>query len=200
MPIGSQSVVAGDLIGNLRNTQTRTASAYTVSIVTCSGCTCGGVSQKHKSGPTRGDDATYPRPGTQRSGSHSSRPGNLRRGQGTDRRGNVAKPPPGHGLYGTRCDLAASGSTHGGWTRSCSRILRRMVRSSITAILVHAQTVTVASSEDLAYLVGESALVLSGPQGERQVPGKYLGVWRKIDGEWQLAALSWTGNTASSEG
>jgi ketosteroid isomerase-like protein len=69
-----------------------------------------------------------------------------------------------------------------------------------TAIQVHAQTVTVASSEDLAYLVGESALVLSGPQGECQVPGKYLGVWRKIEGEWRLAALSWTGNIASSEG
>jgi ketosteroid isomerase-like protein len=68
-----------------------------------------------------------------------------------------------------------------------------------TAIHVQAQTVTVASSDDLAYLVGESALVLSGPQGERQVPGKYLGVWRKIDGEWRLAALSWTGNVASSK-
>ena len=69
-----------------------------------------------------------------------------------------------------------------------------------TAIQVHAQTVTVASSGDLAYLVGESSLVLSGPQGEHQVPGKYLGVWRKIDDEWRLAALSWTGNVASGSG
>ncbi len=69
-----------------------------------------------------------------------------------------------------------------------------------TAILVHAQTVTVASSGDLAYLVGESSLVLSGPQGEHQVPGKYLGVWRKIDAEWRLAAMSWTGNVAASQG
>jgi ketosteroid isomerase-like protein len=69
-----------------------------------------------------------------------------------------------------------------------------------SAIQVHAQAVTVASSDDLAYLVGESAIVLSGPQGERQVPGKYLGVWRRIAGEWRLAALSWIGNVASSEG
>ena len=69
-----------------------------------------------------------------------------------------------------------------------------------TAIQVHAQTVTEASSGDLAYLVGESSLVLSRPHGERQVPAKYLGVWRKIDGERRLAAMSWTGNVASSEG
>ena len=69
-----------------------------------------------------------------------------------------------------------------------------------TAIQVHAQTVTVASSGDFAYLVGESSLVMNGPQGERHVPGKYLGVWRKIDGEWRLAATSWTGNVASSKG
>ena len=67
-------------------------------------------------------------------------------------------------------------------------------------IQVHAQSVTVASSGDLAYLVGESSLVLSGPQGDRPAPGKYLGVWRVIDGEWLLAALSWTGSGASSQG
>ena len=64
-----------------------------------------------------------------------------------------------------------------------------------TAIQVHAQTVTVASSDDLVYLVGEGSLVLSEPQEERQVPGKYLGVWKKIVREWRLAALSWTGNS-----
>ena len=69
-----------------------------------------------------------------------------------------------------------------------------------TAIQVHAQTVTVASSGDFASLGGESSLVLSGPQGERYMPGKYLGVWRKIDGEWRLAAMSWTVNIASSRG
>ena len=67
-----------------------------------------------------------------------------------------------------------------------------------TVIRVLAQTVSVASSGDLAYLVGESSLVLNGPDGEFQVPGKYLGVWRKIEGEWLLAAISWTANIRSS--
>jgi ketosteroid isomerase-like protein len=71
---------------------------------------------------------------------------------------------------------------------------------AFTAIQAHAQRVTVASSSDLAYLVGESSLVLSGPQGEHQVPGKHLGVWRKVDGEWRLTAMSWTGNVVSGKG
>ena len=69
-----------------------------------------------------------------------------------------------------------------------------------TAIQVTAQTVTVASSGDIAYLVGESSLIFVGPQEESQVPGKYLGVWRKIDDVWRLAALSWTGNAAIGKG
>ncbi|MEA1979220.1 MAG: DUF4440 domain-containing protein [Chloroflexota bacterium] len=66
-----------------------------------------------------------------------------------------------------------------------------------TSIQVHSQKVTVASSGDLAYLVGESSFVLEGPQGELQVPGKYLAVWEKVEGEWNLAAISWSGNAAS---
>ena len=64
------------------------------------------------------------------------------------------------------------------------------------SIQVDSQTVSVASSGDLAYLIGESSLVLGGPQGERHVPGKYLGVWVKINSEWLLAAISWSGNAA----
>jgi ketosteroid isomerase-like protein len=69
-----------------------------------------------------------------------------------------------------------------------------------TAIHVHAQTVSVASSADLAYLVGESSLVFSGPNGERELPGKYLGVWQKVDDKWLLAAISWNANAISDEG
>jgi ketosteroid isomerase-like protein len=69
-----------------------------------------------------------------------------------------------------------------------------------TAIHVRAQKVSVASSKDIAYLIGESSLVLSGPHGERQLPGKYLGVWRKVDNKWLLAAISWNANVISDEG
>ncbi len=69
-----------------------------------------------------------------------------------------------------------------------------------TSIQVRAQTVNVASSGDIAYIVGESSFVLSNSQGEQQVPGKYLGVWKKIDGNWKLAAISWSGDAASGKG
>ncbi len=36
---------------------------------------------------------------------------------------------------------------------------------------------------DLAYEYGVNRLVLAGPEGDLDV-GKYLAVWRKIDGEW----------------
>lgn len=69
------------------------------------------------------------------------------------------------------------------------------------SIQVRSQTVTVASSGDLAYLVGESSFNLGGPSSEeRQVPGKYLGVWKKIGGKWRLAAISWSGDAAPGAG
>jgi ketosteroid isomerase-like protein len=64
------------------------------------------------------------------------------------------------------------------------------------SIQVHSQSVSVSSSGDLAFLIGESSFVLGDPKGERQVPGKYLGVWVKIKREWKLAAISWSGNAA----
>jgi ketosteroid isomerase-like protein len=64
------------------------------------------------------------------------------------------------------------------------------------SIEVHSQKVNVASSGDLAYLVGESSFIFDGPQGELQVPGKYLGVWKKVEGEWKLSAISWSGNAS----
>lgn len=51
------------------------------------------------------------------------------------------------------------------------------------AIHVRAQSVSLYSLADLAYLVGESPIETSGPQEGLHVPGKYLGIWRKIDGE-----------------
>jgi hypothetical protein len=39
---------------------------------------------------------------------------------------------------------------------------------------------------------------MSGSQEGLHVPGKYLGVWRKIDGEWKLAAISWSANAAQA--
>ena len=55
------------------------------------------------------------------------------------------------------------------------------------------EAIVVGSSGDLAYFDGRSRMVLE-ISGERTViPGKYLGVWREISGQWKLAAISWSG-------
>jgi uncharacterized protein (TIGR02246 family) len=53
----------------------------------------------------------------------------------------------------------------------------------------------VAASGDLAYEYGVNRLILAGPDGDLLDNGKYLTVWKKIDGEWYVAALSFTSDT-----
>ena len=50
----------------------------------------------------------------------------------------------------------------------------------------------VSQSGDLAYEYGVNRFVLTGPSGDLLDMGKYLAVWKKIDGEWYAAALSFT--------
>ena len=44
------------------------------------------------------------------------------------------------------------------------------------------------ASGDLAYVYGVNRTVLAGPEGDLLDMGKYLAVWKKIDGEWYIAA------------
>jgi uncharacterized protein (TIGR02246 family) len=52
--------------------------------------------------------------------------------------------------------------------------------------------ITVASSGDMAVETGSSQFTMGGTT----TAGKYLVVWRKISGEWLVAALSWNDDTA----
>jgi len=47
-------------------------------------------------------------------------------------------------------------------------------------------------SGELAYEYGINRMVLAGDGGDLLDMGKYLLVWRKIGGEWMIAALSFT--------
>jgi uncharacterized protein (TIGR02246 family) len=53
-------------------------------------------------------------------------------------------------------------------------------------------SITVAASGDLAVETGTSQFTLGGTT----TAGKYLVVWRKVNGEWLVAALSWNDDTA----
>ncbi|HSG81312.1 MAG TPA: nuclear transport factor 2 family protein [Gemmatimonadota bacterium] len=50
----------------------------------------------------------------------------------------------------------------------------------------------VSQGGDLAYEYGVNRMVFTGPEGDLLDMGKYLAVWQKIEGEWYVAALSFT--------
>jgi uncharacterized protein (TIGR02246 family) len=52
--------------------------------------------------------------------------------------------------------------------------------------------IDVAASGDLAWEYGSNHMVLNGPDGDLLDVGKYLAVWKKMDGEWYIAALSFS--------
>ena len=52
--------------------------------------------------------------------------------------------------------------------------------------------IEVAASGDLAYNYGVWKGILTGPEGDLLDMGKYLCVWKKIDGEWYSAIYSST--------
>ena len=55
----------------------------------------------------------------------------------------------------------------------------------------------VSQGGDLAYEYGVNRIVVSGPEGDLLDLGKYLVVWKKIDGEWFVAALSFTSDAGA---
>ena len=52
--------------------------------------------------------------------------------------------------------------------------------------------IEVASSGDLAYDLGNSTIMMNGPNGPYEDKQKYLIVWKKIDGKWKAVAGSFS--------
>lgn len=55
-----------------------------------------------------------------------------------------------------------------------------------------AGSIQLSTSGDMAVETGVNEFVIGGAT----TMGKYLAVWRKIDGQWMVAALSWSDDTA----
>ncbi|MDQ4076677.1 MAG: DUF4440 domain-containing protein [Chloroflexota bacterium] len=51
-------------------------------------------------------------------------------------------------------------------------------------------TLVLAASGDLAYTLGRWAVNYEGPGGPVAAGGRYLAVWRPVDGAWRIVALS----------
>jgi ketosteroid isomerase-like protein len=54
-----------------------------------------------------------------------------------------------------------------------------------------------ARSGDLAYETGVNCMVFRTPNGDVLAMGKYLIVWKKIDGQWYVATLGFTSDAAA---
>ena len=57
--------------------------------------------------------------------------------------------------------------------------------------------VEMARSGDLAYETGVNRIVIRTPNGDMLDMGKYLIVWKKVNGQWYVAALSFTSDAAA---
>ena len=55
--------------------------------------------------------------------------------------------------------------------------------------------VEVAASGDLAVEHGVNSITFTTPQGEMKDAGKYLAVWKKVDGQWKVAVISINSDT-----
>lgn len=52
----------------------------------------------------------------------------------------------------------------------------------------------VAPSGDLAYDIGWNRVQLAQPPGAPADSGKYLSIWRKLDGEWKIVVVAFSSN------
>jgi ketosteroid isomerase-like protein len=58
-------------------------------------------------------------------------------------------------------------------------------------------TIVVSEGGDLAYETGVNQLTFGTPKGDVLDVGKYLIVWKKTDGVWSVAAISFTSDAAA---
>lgn len=66
------------------------------------------------------------------------------------------------------------------------------------ALTFKADKIEVASGGDMALDRGTYLLTLGGPKGETKEVGKYVVVWRNVDGQWKVAADIFNSDGASA--
>lgn len=67
-----------------------------------------------------------------------------------------------------------------------------MKLKSFTSSSINSPNITVAESGDLAFDYGTNKFVWSTANGDMVDMGKYLIIWKKINGEWYVSAISFT--------
>jgi len=62
-------------------------------------------------------------------------------------------------------------------------------------LVMEPRTVVVAASGDLAYDIGPWKMVFEGENGRTEAPHKSNIIWRKLNGQWKIVALSYSMDT-----
>lgn len=65
---------------------------------------------------------------------------------------------------------------------------------SFEASITHLE---VAASGDIAYEYGVNRFTLNAPEGPMLDVGKYLAIWKKVDGEWYAAVVAFNSDAAA---
>lgn len=71
--------------------------------------------------------------------------------------------------------------------------------AQLEAFEAQAHTHVIAASGDLAYELGTNRAVVAGGRMDLVDVGKYLAVWKKVDGDWYVAAISATSDAELME-
>ena len=76
--------------------------------------------------------------------------------------------------------------------RAAVAALYEQVFAQIVEFEANSTQIELAAAGDLAWELGTNRTVVAGGQGGLVDTGKYLAVWRKIDGEWLIVAVAAT--------
>ena len=67
-----------------------------------------------------------------------------------------------------------------------------MKLKEFTSSSSNSSNITVAQSGDIAYDYGTNRFVFATSKGDMVDMGKYLLIWKKINGDWYVSAISFT--------
>jgi len=68
---------------------------------------------------------------------------------------------------------------------------------NLKALIGKTSKLTISESGDLAYEIGVNHMTFGTPKGDMLDVGKFLIVWKKTNGTWYVAALSFTSDAAA---
>ncbi len=100
------------------------------------------------------------------------------------------------GFYAEDAIVQAAGAPQIQGREAIAGMYRQFFESSqLKEFSAKGSHLTVSRGGDLAYEYGVNRTVLADPEGDLLDVGKYLLVWKKINGEWFITALSFTSDT-----